>query len=491
MNHKFYLETILKHLDEGVIIIDLNANIIYLNESVTDIVGVEPKEAISKNLLDVFPGLSETTSRFYQVLKSGEPLTDEIQTYTNIKGKEVTIVTSVIPLKENGKLIGALEIFRDFTQVEALSRKVLELQDQTSNSKLRQTKKTNGTIYSMDDIISRSYEMNKIIETAKTVAHSRSPILIYGETGTGKEILVQAIHNADYVRRKNPFIAQNCAALPKGLLESILFGSSAGSFTGAQERKGLFELAHTGTLFLDEINSMDIELQGKLLRVLEDGIIRRVGGSETYQVDVRIIASSNENPKEAVRSKVLREDLYYRLNVIPITLPPLRRRKEDIPLLVKHFINQYNRRLGKNVMDLDKEVLDLLIGHRWEGNIRELKYMIERTMNMISDKDRIGLEDIPDDLIKNFISDKQEIEEKESLMDSGDRRFNKKINQIESLPRAIKAFEIDLIKQAIDNAHGNCSEAARILGIPKQTLYNKIKKYEIIWGVKAKSLYDC
>lgn len=301
VDYKFLLESILKHLDEGILVVDKNADVTFYNEPATNIAGITPDRAIGKNILDIFPDLTPETSTFYQVLRTKQPIIDYVQTYMNFQGMKVSTLTSTIPLIKHGEIIGALEIYRDLTQVKELSEKVLNLQSElfkkTRNVKSYQG---NGVRYTFDDIIGESPAIKELKKRAQKIADSDSPVLVYGETGTGKELLIQAIHNASKARRHKPFIAQNCAALPNTLLDSILFGTTTGSFTGAKDKPGLFELADGGTLFLDEINSMDMELQGKLLRVLQDGMIRRVGGTNTIIVDVRIIASTNEPPSQLV-----------------------------------------------------------------------------------------------------------------------------------------------------------------------------------------------
>ncbi len=225
------------------------------------------------------------------------------------------------------------------------------------------------------------------------VADSTSSVLVYGETGTGKELYVQSIHN--YSSRFNkPFIAQNCAALPENLFESILFGTVKGAFTGAVDKPGLFEQAHGGTLFLDEINSMPINLQTKLLRVLQDGVIRRVGDSRDRKIDVRIIAAMNVEPLKAVENGQIREDLFYRLNVVNIKLVPLRDRLEDIPLYVEHFIDKYNKELNKNVKGISSKVKELFMSYNWPGNVRELQHIIEAAINIV-DNEYIELDNLP------------------------------------------------------------------------------------------------
>lgn len=278
-DYKLLFESMLTHLKQGIIIVDTNANVVYYNEPVTQIGGIGSKEAIGKNILEIFPNLTPQTSTFYRVLKTGKPLIDYVQTYTNFVGNQVTTLTSTLPLLKGNKIIGAFELYRDVATVKQLSDRIVSLQKELFNKASdREAQNGNKASYTFNDLIYKSDVMQRLIIKAKKAANSSSPILVYGETGTGKELLVQAIHNSNPLRKKKPFIAQNCAALPKTLLEGILFGTTEGSFTGAKDRKGLFELANGGTLFLDEINSMDIELQAKLLRALQDGVIRRIGG---------------------------------------------------------------------------------------------------------------------------------------------------------------------------------------------------------------------
>ncbi|MBV1821750.1 sigma 54-interacting transcriptional regulator, partial [Bacteroidales bacterium MSK.15.36] len=276
----------------------------------------------------------------------------------NCKGKNVTIVTSIIPIMGGNKVTGAIEIFKDITKVMELSNKVLVLQKALYNNYNEENKfLANGTQYSLGDIVGDSPPMKQLKEKICKVSFSNSPVFVFGETGTGKELVVQSIHNLSS-RRDKLFIAQNCGALPENLLESILFGTVQGSFTGAKDKQGLFELADGGTLFLDELNAMSLGLQAKLLRVIEDGVVRRVGSTKTKIVDVRIITASNINPEKLVEEGKLREDLYYRLNVIYFHIPPLRERKEDIPILVDHFIKYYNKKMKMFVKGVDGEVMN-------------------------------------------------------------------------------------------------------------------------------------
>lgn len=477
MDCDFLLETMLTHLDEGIIVVDTNANVTFFNEPASNIAGIDPGAAVGENILDIFPGLTIETSTFYHVLRTRKPLIDYVQNYTNYQGRRVSTVTSTIPLVKDGELIGALEVYRDLTYVRELSEKIFSLEEKISyyNSAEKPCIK-NGTEYTLEDIIGESHEIKDLRSIARRIADSISPILIYGETGTGKELLVQAIHNASTARRNKPFIAQNCAALPETLLEGILFGTSSGSFTGAKDKPGIFELANGGTLFLDEINSMETNLQAKLLRVLQDGVIRRLGGEKTIVVDVRVIATTNEPPMKAVQKGSLREDLYYRLNVISLNIPPLRERKEDIPVLADYFVGVYNKKLNKNVKSISPEIMDIFMNSPWNGNVRELKYTIESIMNFI-DEDVIYLKELPAGITSNSLSLKSRIGQRNQI--------NRENTQLPPLNYAMESYEKELIQRAIEQVNGNYAKAARLLGVPRQTLHNKIRKYNINCTVKT------
>lgn len=467
MNYKRLLELILVNLDEGIIVTDDQANITFYKEPATNIGGIDPRIAVGKNILEVFPGLTPETSTFYNVIQNKRPLIEHIQHYTNYKGKRVSTVTSTIPIFENGKLVGCFEIFKDLTQVMELSEKILRLQEQLYQKKNGEKRCEEDAVrYSFDNIIGKSKALRELKAKARRIAASSSPILIYGETGTGKELLVQAIHNANASRRCKPFIAQNCAALPFNLLESILFGTTSGSFTGAKDNPGLFELADGGTLFLDEINSLDIELQAKLLRVLQDGMVRRVGSTKTKFVDVRIIASTNVEPLQLVRQNLLRQDLYYRLKVIYLEIPPLRERKEDIDLLIDHFIEKNNEKLGKTVKGLSDEVRNALADYPWPGNVRELEHLIESAMNL-ADGDIITMDDIQYHFGNRILLSNEQMQNSDTFPGPLD------------LQLAVSQYEKDLIIKALKATNGNMSKAAKNLKLPKQTLHNKIKKYNI------------
>ena len=346
-----------------------------------------------------------------------------------------------------------------------MSDKLIDLQQEL---KIANKKGNNGNkikYYTFKDIIGSNKKMTQAIEIAKSAASSPSSVLIYGETGTGKELFAQSIHNGGN-RRNKPFIAQNCAAIPETLLEGILFGTEKGGFTGAVEREGIFEQANEGTLLLDEINSMSLGLQAKLLRVLQEGYIRRIGGIKDIPVDVKIIATTNEEPLESIKNGTLRKDLYYRLNVVYINIPPLKERKDDILTLVNHFITKYNYILGRDIAGIDGEVLESFYNYSWPGNVRELENFIESAMNYapihrryLQNEDFISC--------SNIFSNNIIIKNNSSIIDT-------------SLPNYLEEIEKGIIIKTLKANDNNISKTARKLGIKRQTLQHKIKKYSLI-----------
>jgi len=316
--------------------------------------------------------------------------------------------------------------------------------------------------YSFENIVSKNEKMQKIFDVIKKVAQYRSTVLITGESGTGKELVARALHyNSE--RSQNPFMPVNCGAIPENLLESELFGHAKGAFTDAiRTKKGLFEEADGGTLFLDEIGELPGQLQVKLLRVLQDGEIRRIGESKSIQVDVRIVAATVKDLQKEVNEGHFREDLFYRLNVLPIHIPPLRERKEDIPLLIQHFIGKYNQILNKNVADIDHSGLEALMNYKWYGNVRELENTVERAI-VLCDRNYIQLENLPVE-IQNFKEESQP----EPMPD-----------EEYSIKKASKALEMNLIKKALRKTKGNHTHAARLLEISHRALLYKIKEYGI------------
>jgi len=308
--------------------------------------------------------------------------------------------------------------------------------------------------------------MAKIFEIIRKVAPTTTTILITGETGTGKELVANAIH-AGSPRKHNPFIKINCSAIAENLIESELFGYEKGAFTGAVASKpGRFELAHKGTLFLDEIGDLPREMQVKLLRVIQDQEFERVGGIQTIKVDVRLVAATNRNLQQDVREGRFREDLFYRLNVMPIHVPPLRERKEDIPALLDYFIGKFNRKLDRRIAGADPEVVDLLMDHDWPGNIRELENLAERLV-LMARGETIVMGDVPAELIEAV----------EARTQAGTPDEKRSIKEL--IREKTEDIEKQMIVRALEECEGNISKAARQLGLSRRGLHLKLAKYSL------------
>ena len=452
------LSAILKSIDEGIHVVDTDGRTIFYNEVAGRHDGMAVKEVLGKPLLKAFPSLTGETSTLLKVIKTGKPIYNQTQVYVNVHGRRIDTINTTLPLLLDKKVIGAVEIAKDYSRIKLLANRLLELQKGLNDGIGKREGKY--TKYTLSDLKTVNPQFVKMKAEAKKLAKSVSPILVYGESGTGKELFVQGIHH-ESLRANGPFIAQNCAAIPESLLESILFGTAKGSYTGAVERKGLFELADGGTLFLDELNSMPIELQAKLLRVLEEGMVRRVGGGESIFVDVRVIAAMNEHPEKVLQDGKLRLDLYYRLNVFMFALMPLRERKEDILLLAGYFRQSFNEKLNKNIQGFEENLKQFFLSYAWPGNGRELKHAMEYMMNL-SDHANLTIADLPPML-------KQKAVQPQALMEKSS-----------SLKANLAAVEKDLIEKALKETKGNINQAAKLLDVPRQTLQYKVKKYDLI-----------
>ncbi|MBV7275184.1 sigma 54-interacting transcriptional regulator [Clostridiaceae bacterium UIB06] len=436
---------------DAIVMIDNNGVIKYLDNFRTDIYNLYAEEVIGKYIWDIYPNLNEVNSSLLRVLKSGKAILNEKQQLINYKGIEIHAVNSTFPIKSGNKIIGVVEVsaYIDYEK----QRRDITLQ-------LKERNEDKSKNYNIDDIVTNDNKMLDIKKKILKISESDSSVLIYGHTGTGKEMIAQSIHRNSY-RADKPFISQNCAAIPSILLESILFGTVKDSYTGAENRKGLFETADGGTLFLDEINSMEMFMQAKLLKSIENQEIRRVGSAESIKVDVRIISAVNEPPLEAIYENRLREDLFYRIGVVQINLPDLKDRKKDIELLLEHFIKGYNDKMKKAIKGIDESVRKILKNYKWPGNVRELKNVIEFAFNLTY-KDIITVEDLPDYIFSVKSNNKTpefEIGNKE-------------------LTELIQDYEKNIIEYAIESTR-SITKAAQMLKISRQSLNYKISKYNI------------
>ncbi|MEK4594103.1 sigma 54-interacting transcriptional regulator [Bacillus sp. FSL R9-9497] len=447
-------ETLLNELDIGIHIINEESKTIVYNRKMMEIESMDRLDVLYKSPLEVFAFEENKNSTLIEALKFGKTKKNIKQTYFNNKGQEITTINDTFPIIENGKIKGAIEISKEISNLKQTIR--------MGPSRKQSTK------FTFDHIIGDSEAIQSIITEGKRVIRTSSSILLVGETGTGKELFAQSIHNESQ-RSTKPFISQNCAAIPDTLMESLLFGTNRGAFTGAIDKAGLFEEANGGTLLLDEINSLSPALQAKLLRAIQEKTIRRIGGTHEKEIDVRIIATINEDPFEAIAHNRLREDLYYRLSVVTLCLPPLRERKEDIPDLVQHFIEKYNTQFGLNVTDVDVNVREFFYAYDWPGNVRELEHIIEGSMNLIEDETIITAFHMPTRFRERI---KTEFNMQHALT-------NHNTDAPKTLKHTIEKMEKNYINQILKENHGNISQAAKFLGLSRQNLQYRIKKLHL------------
>jgi len=430
---------ILDSIADGVFTIDQTWRITSFNRAAEKITGIPCENAIGQRCADVFrTSICESECPLRQTMKTGRPVVDKPVYIVNNKGDRVPISVSCALLKdEKGNSIGGVETFRDLSLVEELRKQVEEK-------------------YCFEDIVSRNHRMQQLFDILPTIAASDSTVLIDGESGTGKELVARAIHHLS-PRSRKPFVAVNCGALPDSLLESELFGYKAGAFTDARRDKpGRFALAERGTLFLDEISDVSPALQVRLLRVLQEKAYEPLGATRSVKSDVRIIVATNRNLESLVRQGKFRKDLYYRINVIQLPLPPLRERKEDIPLLVDHFITRFNQLQGKNVIGVSEEILPLLMAHDYPGNVRELENILEHAFVLCSG---------------GMIEPKHLPESIDATEESGPPSAGSAIT--------VKEMERIMILDALRRNDWNRKAAARELGLHKSTFFRKIKAFGI------------
>ncbi len=433
MAYKFS-NTLLESTADGILSIDNSGIISHINSSGAKILGVNPKDSIGKHIETVF----KKSSMILQTLVSGGEYKEQ-EIVVDEFGKKLSY--SVTPLRDDlGNSIGALAVLKEVKEKNSSKRNLAPMAK-----------------YVFEDIFGESESVSKAVKWAKIASRSPSTVLLNGESGTGKELFAQAIHNGSS-RKDRPFIAINCAALPETLIESELFGYEEGSFTGSKKggQIGKFELANGGTIFLDEVGDIPLFTQVKLLRVIQEKKISRIGSANEIMVDIRIVAATHKDLKEEVLQGNFRKDLYYRLNVITINIPPLRERTDDLSLLTRHFVNKLSTKLGKKNITIADNFIEKIRSYNWPGNIRELENAIERAINLVEDKDI---------LTSDFLH----------FDNSPPARIEEKITEIKSL----KEIERDTIINALNLYKGNILKVSAKLGIGRNTLYRKIKEYDI------------
>ncbi|RPJ79978.1 MAG: PAS domain S-box protein [Deltaproteobacteria bacterium] len=426
---------ILESISDGVFTVDDQWRITSFNRAAEEITGITREEAFGRQCSEVFrASMCEVDCALKQTMNTGKPIINKSTFIISADGRRIPISVSTAILRNaSGEILGAAETFRDLSLVEEL-RKELKGRFQAG------------------DLVSRSPAMHKIFNLIPMLAASDSNVLIQGETGTGKEVIARAIHNQSS-RKNKPFIAVNCGALPDTLLESELFGYKKGAFTGASKDKpGRFQIAEGGTLFLDEIGEITPALQIRLLRVLQERVFEPLGGIQQIKTNIRIIAATHQDLDEQIETGAFRQDLYYRIKVVKINLPPLRSRKEDIPLLIEHFISRFNRLQNKSISGVSPALLSLLMAHEYPGNIRELENLIEHAFILIA-KGLLDTCHLPEEFMT---------------------RIPEIISQ-KDIKLTMKTVESQVILEALNRNQNNRAAAARDLGIHKSTLFRKMK----------------
>ncbi len=450
-----FLQGLLENPYLAYTIVDQEGYITAINQACLEILGIEKKDTMGQYVLEVLPN-----SELPQILKTGR--TDRAEFFP-INGHD-TIVNRT-PITKEGEIIGAIgySLFLDMSGAKLLSKKLQEMEKQLKHYK-EEIREIYSANWDISDLIGDSPSFAWVRTVIERLSFTTSTVLITGESGTGKELVAQAIHNSSY-RRYGPFIRVNCVSFPENLLESELFGYVEGAFTGAKKggKPGKFELASGGTIFLDEIGDMPISMQIKLLNVLQEKVTERLGGTKPIPVDVRVVAATNRDLEKMVAENQFREDLYYRLNVVRLDIPPLRSRMEDLPLLVENLMERINHKLGTDVFLISPQALELLQNHDWPGNVRELENLLERAINLafMNQERCLSMVHFP------------------SLLETSLIEIAQVQNKHRSLTETLHNLEKELIVQALSKTGGNKMQAARILSINISALYRKLSKYDI------------
>ncbi|MDN5301232.1 MAG: hypothetical protein PWQ60_746 [Thermoanaerobacteraceae bacterium] len=445
------LEAIINSTQDAISVVDVEGRGILINKAYTKLIGLTKEDVIGK---PATVDIAEGESVHYRVLKTRKPLKG-VPMLVGPNKKEV--IVNAAPIMVGECLRGSVAVVHDVSEIKRLTEELDLVKRRVRHLEAK---------YSFDDIVGQSQAMREAIEAAKNAASTNATVLLRGESGTGKELFAHAIHN-ESERCHHQFIRVNCSALTDSLLGSELFGYADGAFTGARRggRKGLFEEADGGTIFLDEIGEINLNHQAMLLRVLNEKEIIRVGESRPIPVDVRVIAATNTDLEKAVRTGNFRKDLYFRLNVVPIYIPALRERKEDLPLLIAHLIKKYNQEYGRAVEGISDEAVEYLQEYDWPGNIRELENVIGRAMiNMKFSDIKIEKKHIP-----RLYMDTSEVK----------RKLTEQIEHFKPLKEIMEEAEREILKNTLEKVNGNRSEAARVLGISLRNLFYKLKKYNL------------
>lgn len=465
-NRLYLLARALDQITNGVQIYDKNACAVYFNKASRGISHIPSGVNVEgRHLLDLY-NLDETVSTTMTALQTQAPVIDRVDSFraNDFSTAPIASANTSYPIFREGELLGAV-VFEQTAEIADKNIKKLEATRRALSSFQNKPPKISFSGYTFDNVIGSCPKLRQAVELAQKVAPQDSPILLVGETGTGKEIFAQSIHRASR-RRSGKFLAINCAAVPETLIESLLFGTKRGSFTGSEDKAGYLEEAAGGTLFLDELNSMSLAMQSKILRVLQEKTFRRVGGSQELKLDVRVISSCNEDPFKAISENTFRRDLFYRLSTVMIELPPLREHPEDLEELIRYHLEATAYQFVRAVTQIDPEVLALLRSYRWPGNVRELFHVLDYAQN-VTDSQVMEVRHLPPYLLKH----RTELAAPIPAID-----FSR-----DTLQSLMDNYERQIIVQALDHCGCNISQTAQALGILRQSLQYRIRKYGLIF----------
>ena len=477
-------ESVLDQVEEGVVISDDENRILFINRAAEVIEGIDAKKSINKRMEELYSptDLTPNQSHHSVVLDTGIPANEYYNKYVVKENhKIVNALERMFPVNVGKKTIAVYSLIKNLPVLKKSMEQSLGLYTHFAEEKPK-----NGTKYTFGSILGNDIRFVETISNAKHVAKNQTNVLIYGETGTGKELFAQSIHNYSSYQ-VGPFISVNCAAIPNTLLESMFFGTTKGAYTGAVNTPGLFEQAENGTIFLDEINSMDMALQAKILKVIENRTVRRIGADKETEIRCRILCALNEDPVQCIEDGKLRRDLYYRLSSCILHIPPLRERKSDIPLYCNYFLSRFNKEYSQRIERVDEGLLSLFMSYNWPGNVRELQHVIESAYSVAEESIRVlKLENISSYYKSSFVEENGNSKIKtakmaESIVDEmqHDTASEDFTPQPSGLKNQIDAYEKKIIARTLAETNGNVTVAAQILEITRQALQHKIRKYEI------------
>ncbi|HCY88532.1 MAG TPA: transcriptional regulator [Desulfobacteraceae bacterium] len=462
-----WFSDLLCRFDQGVLMTDDQGILVFYNAVQATIDKLDPKDVLGRHINDVYTYHNDS-STCMRVLAHGRPIINYALSYHSDNANVGNTIHSVFPLFKGDEIIGTICFVKDYNILERNIPKFLSPKNNESFA--------SGTTFTFASIIGSAPEFVNALRTAKMAANSPSPVMLYGETGTGKELFAQAIHNF-YYNHDKLYVDINCAAIPESLMEGLLFGTVKGAYTGATDRAGLLEAANGGTIFLDEINSMPLSLQGKLLRVLQEKSVRRVGSLQNTPLDCKVICSVNEEPKDLVKSGKFRMDLFYRLAVVYIHIPALRDRLVDIEELGRHFLQKYNQSMGKNLKNISAKVIDFFWQYSWPGNVRELEHIIESAVNLAGDQDHTL--DLKHCYLANLLGRMETTDAPSPETCDIRSSVHPSDDACTPLKQKKETLEQTQILNALKATGGNVAAAARLLSLSRQLLGYKIKKLNL------------